>query len=75
MESNEKNEQGQPDEVVMISIVMKKDGSLKIGGLALNDRSLSYGLLETAKDMVREIHQPKIVKPNGGIMGFVRNGH
>ena len=74
MDSNEKNEQGQPEEVVMVRIVMRKDGSLNIDGLSLTDRTLAYGLLETAKDMIREMHTPKIVKPMGGMINFARNG-
>lgn len=74
MDSNDKNEQGQPEEVVMVRIVMKKDGSLSIDGLSLTDRTLAYGLLETAKDMIREMHTPKIVKPTGGMINFARNG-
>lgn len=75
MDGNEKNEQGQPEEVVMVRLVMKKDGSLGIDGVAVADRALAYGLLETAKDMIREIHTPKIVKPGiGSMINFARNG-
>lgn len=61
-------------EVVMISLVMGKDGSLKISGMAIADRSLAYGLLETAKDMIREMHTPKIIKQSGGLLNHLRNG-
>lgn len=74
MEGNDKNEQGQPEKVSMIHLIMNRDGSFSIEGVGIADRALAYGLLETAKDMIREMHTPKIVKPTGGMMNFVRNG-
>ena len=73
---NDASESAQPKEIVAIQIVLTIDGGIQIKGPMLADRTAAYGLLETAKDMVREMHSPKIVKPMGGMMNFVRkNGH
>lgn len=71
---NEANEKAQGDESVALQIILTKDGGVRIQGPVLADRMASYGLLEIAKDMIREMHTPKIIKPNGGILNFARNG-
>ena len=71
---NEANQDAQPKEIVAIQIVLTVDGGVKLAGPMLADRTAAYGLLETAKDMVREMHTPKIVPP-GGMMHFLRNGN
>jgi len=62
---NEASEQAQPDKTLMLSIVIDKDGNIGVGGLAVGDKTAAYGLLESAKDIIRDMHQPKLVKPNG----------
>lgn len=58
-----------PQEIIAIQIILTKDGGIKLAGPTLADRTAAYGLIETAKDMIREMHTPKIVKPRmGGIM-------
>lgn len=68
MNTNDMNETAQPEETVVLQIILTKNGAVKIQGPMLVDRTACYGLLETAKDMVREMHAPKIVKPFGGLM-------
>lgn len=67
------NKEAQPKESVALQIIITLEGSIKISGPILGDRMAAYGLLETAKDMVREMHTPKIVKPIGGLM-HLKNG-
>ncbi len=74
MTTNDMNEQAQPDETTVLSLALTKDGQLKVSGVLLGDKTACYGLLEAAKDLVREMHQPKLVKPNGGMINFVRSG-
>lgn len=62
-----------PKETVAFQIIMTNDGQLKIFSPFLQDKMACYGILELAKEAVRDMHQPKIVKP-GGIMNFARNG-
>lgn len=67
-----KNEEVQEDKIVM-QIILTKDGQLKVISPVLQDKTACYGLLEQAKDAIREAHSPRIVKP-GGILRFARNG-
>ncbi len=71
---NDANEDAQPKETVAMQLVMTIDGQLKVMSPFLQDKMACYGLLELAKDAVKALHEPKIVKPHGGIMDFVRNG-
>ena len=71
---NEKNKAAQPEQTVMFQIVLDKSGNIGIGGIAVGDKTMAYGLLEAAKDILRDMHQPKLIKPTGGIMNFVKNG-
>lgn len=71
---NESNEQAQPEQTVMLQIIIDKNGNLGVGGPVLADKTACYGLLESAKDIVRDMHKPTIVKPNGKIIDFMRNG-
>ena len=71
---NDANEATQPKESVALQIIITLDGSIKLSGPILGDRMAAYGILEIAKDMVHEMHSPKIVQP-GGMMKFLRNGH
>ena len=56
---NEANQDAQPKETIAIQIILTSDGGIKLQGPVLGDRTASYGLLETAKDMVREMHTPR----------------
>ena len=71
---NEANEKAQPEQTIMFQIAMDKSGNIGIGGVAIGDKAVCYGLMEVAKDMLREMHSPKIVKPIGGLMNHLRNG-
>lgn len=74
MDSNDKNESGQPEQTIMFQIAIDKNGNVGIGGPVLANKTACCGLLETAKDMVRDMHQPKLVKPSGGLINHLRNG-
>ncbi len=71
-EINEANEAAQPEETIIMQIFVTRNGEMKIQSPLMNDKMALYGILETAKDAIRELHAPKIVRPTGGIMGFVR---
>ena len=62
---NEATHEAQPDKTVMIQIVIDKDGNVGVGGLAVGDKTAAYGLLGVARDIIHDMHQPKLVKPNG----------
>jgi hypothetical protein len=59
---------------IELTIIMRKDGSIQVTG-PIGNKALSYGLLELARDVIREydpakappsiipVHQPF---PNGG---------
>lgn len=73
---NESNEAGQPDSKTVFEIVLNKDGGMSINCAFLHDKLAIYGLLEAAKDLVREAHKPKIQPvTNGGFRSFLKNGH
>lgn len=66
-----------PKENVILIVSTIGDGQLKIQGEIMKDKLACYGLLEAIRDLVQEFHnknKPVIVKPNGGIMNYVRNG-
>jgi hypothetical protein len=72
---NESNEQAQPTEQVMIQIILTVDGQVKVTGPALADKTAFYGLLEVAKDACREMHTPKVLRPQGNFLqGLRMNG-
>ena len=62
------------NEVKPISLVitLTPDGKVGVGG-PINDKLLCYGLLESAKDAIRDFKMPqdKIIKPHG-ILDFKR---
>lgn len=74
LNQNDADEKAQPEQTIMFQIAISKDGQVGIGGLACGDKAMAYGLMEVAKDILRDMHTPKIVKPTGGMMNFVRNG-
>ena len=73
-----KHEVEKPDEKQVLSIFITKDGKVRVQGTIITDLMAFYGLMEVAKncvtDMHREANKNKIVKPNGSIINFVRNG-
>ncbi len=69
---NDANEQAQPEFQVMIQIVVNKDGQMGMTGMALNDELLAYGVLEKAKLMVKAMHEPKVLRPQGNFLNGLR---
>lgn len=51
----------------VFEIYMTRDGKIAIHSTLLNDKVACYGLLEAAKDAVREYGKPTLVKGNGFI--------
>lgn len=74
---NETNQESQPEERTVLQIILSKDGEVRVRGVLLSDEVACYGLLKKAEQIIAENHQAarvKLVKPNGGIMSFIRNG-
>ena len=76
MEEN-KPEQEKPEVYTpKLTIEIMPDGQIRVTG-CINDKLLSYGLLESARDAIQKYHDntPKLVKPNGNghMIDFVRN--
>lgn len=59
-------------ETIAIQIILMSDGQIKVVGPLLGDKTACYGLLELAKDAIRELHTPKITKPSGGLINHLR---
>lgn len=73
--SNEKNLEGQPEEKVVMEIIITKDGQVRVKSPILGDKAACYGILQVAQDAIREFHKPQIIRPNQhGIMNFIKNG-
>lgn len=51
----------------VFEIWMTRDGKIAVHSSLLNDKIACYGLLEAAKDAVREYGKPALVKGNGFI--------
>ncbi len=69
------NEKAQPTEQIMIQIILTVEGQVKVVGPALADKTAFYGLLEVAKDAIREMHTPKVLRPQGNFLhGLRMNG-
>lgn len=66
------NQDAQPEERQLIEILLTKDGQIKVRGSVIGDRTAAYGILETAKDAIRELHTPKVIKPQGNFLGGLR---
>lgn len=62
---NEATEQAQPDNTIMLQIVIDKMGNVGVASPIISDKAACYGLLECARDIICDMHKPKIVKPNG----------
>lgn len=74
---NETNQDGQPEERVVMQIILTKDGSMKVNSAVLMDEMACFGILEKAKQTIIEHHKQirsKLVKPDHRIMDFLRNG-
>ena len=56
-----------------LQVIVREDRSIQVSG-SINDKVLAYGLLEAAKDAVRDhiqsLSQSKLVKPNGFLNGL-----
>lgn len=63
-----------PKEKIILQVIFTNEGQIKVIGSMLQDKIAAYGILEQIKDMVRDMHKPQLVKPQGSIMNFVRNG-
>lgn len=71
--TNEANGEAQPQETVAIKIILTKEGQLRVESPFIGDRTAMYGMLETAKDAVREAHhRSPIIKPQGNFLGGLR---
>ena len=64
----------QEDEKIIFQVSLNKSGQMKIAGILLVDEINALGVLEKCKQMIADGHKPKIIKPSGGILDFVRNG-
>jgi hypothetical protein len=55
---------------VLMEIVVRMDpqGNVRVDG-PLGNKALCYGMLEAAKDAIREWRPPEIVVPDGGTAG------
>lgn len=73
---NEKPAEAQPEEKIVMQIILTRSGQVKVQGGIIADKIASYGLLQCAIEEIRKYNEPKIVKPVGGVMNFIRgNGH
>ena len=62
-----------PQEKVMIQIILTVDGQVRVAGPALADKTAFYGLIEVAKDAVRDLHTPKVLRPQGNFLAGLRS--
>lgn len=73
---NDANEQAQPEFQVLLQVVIGKDGQLGVTGACMKDEIFAYGLLEKVKLMVKGVHEPKVVRPQGNMLDMLRrNGN
>lgn len=69
----EANKDGQPEEQVMLQIIMRVDGQMRVVGPLVSDEVACYGILEKAKQMVAQLHnKPQILKPQGNFLAGLR---
>ena len=62
-------------EKVVIQISLTPDGQVRFQSSLMADKIALYGLLELAKDLVREAHAPKALRPQGNFLqGLRANG-
>lgn len=70
----QQEEQQEPSEKLILSIFLTKDGAVKVQGM-INDKILSYGILESAREAIYQHHtqsKVQIVKPRNAIIDFMR---
>jgi len=75
LKQNDANEAAQPEEKVVMQIMITKDGQVKVAGM-INDKIAAFGILEVAKECITAYHEaakPKIVKAPNGVINFARN--
>lgn len=73
---NETSAEGQPDERIVMQLILTKDGQLKVGGPGCTDKIMALGLLELAKTTLQTFwakSEIKLHKP-GAMLNFARNG-
>lgn len=73
----ETNAEGQPDQRVIMEIILTKTGDIQVRGL-IDDKTMCLGIIEVAKLKLQDHWkslETKLVKPNGGIINFMRHGH
>ena len=57
---------------IELKITLDQETGVQVAG-PIQDKILSYGMLEFAKDAIRDHHKSSIVKqPGNGIMKFIR---
>lgn len=70
-----KEEQKQPEELIQMVITFHPvTGQIQVTG-PINNRTLSYGMLEMAKEAIYDLKEKmksQIIQPKHGIMDFVR---
>ena len=71
-ELDEKSAEAQPEEKIVMQIILTRGGQVKVQGGIIADKIAAYGLLQCAIEEVRKFNEPKIVKPVGGVMNFIR---
>ena len=71
-EISEKPAETQPDEKIVMQIILTRSGQVKVQGGIIADKIAAYGLLQCAIEEIRKHNEPKIVKPVGGVMNFIR---
>ena len=65
-------EEQKPEQHIVLTITLLPDGRLTVSG-PISQKMLSYGMLEAAKDVIREHHTSQVIKSNGhGILNFAR---
>lgn len=72
MEANDANKDAQLKERVMLQIIITVDGEIKVTGPILGDEVASLGMLEKAKQMIADLHKPKVLKPQGNFLQGLR---
>ena len=55
-----------------LTITLNSDGQVGVTG-PIGDKLICYGLLEVAKETIKDFNKKMIEKPSGSIMNFVRN--
>lgn len=67
----------EPDEKVVLEVILSKEKGVLVRSVMLFDQMACLGLLEMAKVEVNKHHAAlasKIVKPNRGLMSYLKNG-